>query len=187
MFFIIYSHHIETRQLTCRANSLTGFYMMGNIGRYWVKNNQWRSFASNFAGLKEAHAMVQSGTLTPCQTSTTELFEKAIFTTESSFIAVWQGSKYPVALILKKFLPDGTYVFKVNNRNTKTAIKITASLTLFWCLCCYLWTYFTSCSSVSIVNFEQANAGWAISASLWIVVLPCGNIKRIQNKYHTEI
>ena len=26
-------HHIETSQLICRANQLTGFYMMGNIGR----------------------------------------------------------------------------------------------------------------------------------------------------------
>ena len=26
-------HHIETSQLTCNANQLTGFYMMGKIGR----------------------------------------------------------------------------------------------------------------------------------------------------------
>ena len=26
-------HHIETSQLICTANHLTGFYMMGNIGR----------------------------------------------------------------------------------------------------------------------------------------------------------
>ena len=26
-------HHIETRQLICMANQLTGFYMMENIGR----------------------------------------------------------------------------------------------------------------------------------------------------------
>ena len=26
-------HHIETSQLICRANQLTGFYMMENIGR----------------------------------------------------------------------------------------------------------------------------------------------------------
>ena len=26
-------HHIETSQLTCNANQLTGFYMMENIGR----------------------------------------------------------------------------------------------------------------------------------------------------------
>ena len=30
--------HIETSQLICRANQLTGFYMMGNICRYWVKD-----------------------------------------------------------------------------------------------------------------------------------------------------
>ena len=27
-------YHIETSQLICDANQLTGFYMMGNIGRY---------------------------------------------------------------------------------------------------------------------------------------------------------
>ena len=27
------SHHIETNQVICIANQLTGFYMMGNIGR----------------------------------------------------------------------------------------------------------------------------------------------------------
>ena len=27
------THHIETSQLICIANLLTGFYMMGNIGR----------------------------------------------------------------------------------------------------------------------------------------------------------
>ena len=26
--------------------------------------------------------------------------------------------------------------------------------------CHLLWTYFTSCSSISIVNFEQVNTGW---------------------------
>ena len=29
-------HHIQTSQLICTANQLTGFYMMGNIGRQWV-------------------------------------------------------------------------------------------------------------------------------------------------------
>ena len=30
-------YHIETNKLICDANQLAGFYMMGNIGRYWVK------------------------------------------------------------------------------------------------------------------------------------------------------
>ena len=30
-------YHIETSELNYIANQLTGFYMMGNIGRYWVK------------------------------------------------------------------------------------------------------------------------------------------------------
>ena len=39
--------------------------------------------------------------------------------------------------------PVGNYMFKGNNRNTRTRYE-----------------YFTPCCSVSIVNFEQVNAGW---------------------------
>ena len=60
------------------------------------------------------------------------------------------------------------YMFKVNNRNTRTRCETYPKLKIkiperrqasFWCLYCYLRTYFTPCSSVSIVNFEQVNAG----------------------------
>ena len=46
-------------------------------------------------------------------------------------------------------------MFKFNSKDA-----ITTPLASFWCLHCYLQTYFTTCSSVSIVNFEQVNAGW---------------------------
>ena len=36
-------HHIETSQLICIANQLTGFYFMGNIGREWVDSDTNRS------------------------------------------------------------------------------------------------------------------------------------------------
>ena len=52
----------------------------------------------------------------------------------------------------------GNYMFKVNNRNTRTRCEICSKLTI-----CQLWTHFTPCSSVSIVNFEQVNAGWVNS------------------------
>ena len=35
-------HHIETSQLICSADQLTGFYMMGNTVRSWVK--LWSDF-----------------------------------------------------------------------------------------------------------------------------------------------
>ena len=47
-------------------------------------------------------------------------------------------------------------MFRVNNKNTRTT-----PLASFWYLYCSLWTYFTVCSSVSIADFEQVNAGWA--------------------------
>ena len=50
--------------------------------------------------------------------------------------------------------PAGKYLFKVNNRNTRTRTTPLAYFTL---------TYFTPCSSVSIVNFEQVNAGCDIA------------------------
>ena len=46
-------------------------------------------------------------------------------------------------------------MFKVNNKDTKTT-----PLVSFWCLYCWLLTYFLPCSSVSIVNFEKVNAYW---------------------------
>ena len=57
--------------------------------------------------------------------------------------------------------PAGIYLLKVNNRNTRTRCEICSKLTIntperrHW-----RRTYFTPCSSVSIVNFEQVNAGW---------------------------
>ena len=30
-------HRIETSQVICSANQLTGFYVTGKIDRYWVK------------------------------------------------------------------------------------------------------------------------------------------------------
>ena len=49
-------------------------------------------------------------------------------------------------------------MFKVNNKDIRTTL-----LASFWCLYCYLWTYFTPCSSVSFVDFEQINADWECS------------------------
>ena len=31
-------HHIETSWLICNANQMSGFYMMGNIGREWINS-----------------------------------------------------------------------------------------------------------------------------------------------------
>ena len=43
-------------------------------------------------------------------------------------------------------------MFKVNYKNTRT--------TSFWCFYCWLWTYFTLMSSISIVDFWQVNVSW---------------------------
>ena len=46
--------------------------------------------------------------------------------------------------------PVGNYMFKDNNRNTRTRCEICSKLTVKT----------PECSSVSIVNVEQVNTGW---------------------------
>ena len=61
-------------------------------------------------------------------------------------------------------------MFNVNNKDTRTM-----PLASFWYLYCSLWTYFYPCSTVSIVNFEQVNAGWGNWLALWVHLL--NNVK----------
>ena len=67
--------------------------------------------------------------------------------------------------------PASNFMFKLNNRNTRTKCEICSRLTIktperpsFWCLHCWLWTYFAPCSNVSIVNLEHAVLGWVTSS-----------------------
>ena len=53
-------------------------------------------------------------------------------------------------------------VFKVNNKDTRTT-----SVMLFY-LYCFLWTYFTFFSSVSIVDFELVNICWEWNKNMFI-------------------
>ena len=99
-----------------------------------------------------------------------------------------QGGKHTDAAIFSVSMskPAGKYMFKVDNRNTRTRCEICSKLAVktperrhshfippsvvfrgykmgmasFWCLYCWLWTYLTPFSNVFIVNFEQVNAGW---------------------------
>ena len=48
--------------------------------------------------------------------------------------------------------PAGNCMFKVKNRNTRARCEICSKLTIK--------TYVTPGFSVSIINFEQVNAGW---------------------------
>ena len=41
-------------------------------------------------------------------------------------------------------------MFKVNNKDTRMTL-----ISLFLCLCCKLWTFFTPCSGVCVVNVEH--------------------------------
>ena len=68
------------------------------------------------------------------------------------------------------YIPAGNYMFKVSNGNTRQRCEICSKLTIKPPKRCH-WRRFGGfivnfehishlCSSVSIVNFEQANAGW---------------------------
>ena len=50
-------------------------------------------------------------------------------------------------------------MFKANNKDIVTTSLLRTS---FWCLYYQLWTYFTTFSNVSIVDFEQVNASWEV-------------------------
>ena len=56
------------------------------------------------------------------------------------------------------------YLFKVNNRNPRARYEICSKLTIK-----------TPCSSVSIVNFEQVNAGW-VDAEIYLIFIEKINI-----------
>ena len=64
----------------------------------------------------------------------------------------------------KKLIPVGNYMFKVDNRNTRTRCEICSKLTMKTqerrhCSGVFI-VNFEHISSVSIVNFEQVNADW---------------------------
>ena len=70
-------------------------------------------------------------------------------------------------------------MFKVNNKDIKTT-----PMASFWCLYCKLWTYFTPCSSVSMVNFEHVNAG-RVNETDWIIAISIN--KETINNYFVVI
>ena len=91
----------------------------------------------------------------------------------------------------------GNYVFKVNNRNTKSRYEICSNLTIkitewrHWHRSgvFIVRTYFTPCFTVSLVNFEQLNAGLVISWSAYRLLKPVQCVKaasRNSNKKHAQ-
>ena len=59
--------------------------------------------------------------------------------------------------------------------HVKLTIKLTikTSLTLFWSPYCYIWTYSTSCYSISIADFDKLIACWGCCLLFWYFV-PAG-------------
>ena len=86
----------------------------------------------------------------------------------------WKSIKSSFRVKLKT---AGVYLFKVINRNTKTMCSICSklnnkdsratSMTSSWFLYCQLWTDFTLCFGVSIVDFGQVNSRWESTFDWW--------------------
>ena len=57
----------------------------------------------------------------------------------------------------RETLGKGVKYVQLNNKNTRTMPMMS-----FCCFHCYVWTYFTPCSNVSIVDFEQVNISWVL-------------------------
>ena len=56
--------------------------------------------------------------------------------------------------------PAGVYMLKANIRNNRRRCEICSKLKI-------LWTYFTPCFNVSIVNFEHVIAGWELTSNFF--------------------
>ena len=74
--------------------------------------------------------------------------ERSILTILNFQSKVFQSVRMVWCMLCSEILA-ANYMFKVNNINTRTRCEICSKLTIR--------TYFTPCSSVSIVNFEQVN------------------------------
>ena len=75
---------------------------------------------------------------------------RSFFTTPKLKKQITESRLFLTVVFLLFTTPASIYLFKVNNRNTRTRSEICSKL--------------TTCSSVSIVNFEQANAHWDTNA-----------------------
>ena len=73
------------------------------------------------------------------------------FTQYSFYWTEWSKAEFLV------FFPAGIYLLKVNNGNTGTRGEIGLKLTIKTSD-----TYFTPCSSVSMINFEHVIACWGL-------------------------
>ena len=104
---------------------------------------------------------------------------------EKKFL-VWETIEY----FSRGVISVGYCMFKVNNKNTKTRCKICSKLTTktpewrdwrrYGVSIINFWTCFTPCSSVSIVNFEQVNAGWdMMELFLTSVPIQCFYLSRL--------
>ena len=59
-------------------------------------------------------------------------------------------------------------MFRINNEDIRTT-----SISSFWYLYCYLWSYFIPFSSISIVHFEQVKVCWEVTFWMYWVQRYC--------------
>ena len=97
----------------------------------------------------------------------------AVFLEHVSFTtSVNESCCFAVNLQRVEFITASIYLLEVNNRNTRTSCEIYSKLTIktperpHWLRSgVFIVNFehnFSSCSSISIVNFEQVIAGWDV-------------------------
>ena len=79
-------------------------------------------------------------------------------------------------LLSQRTMSQGFFSSKFAQQNHPPLVRLPPvnhdSRASFWCLYCWLCTNFIICSSASIVNFEQVNAGWD---GTWKIMTFCKN------------
>ena len=74
---------------------------------------------------------------------------------------------------LSDLVPDGNYMFKVNNRSIRTRCEICSELTIktperrYW----HHWRHVSHLVLVFTVKFEQVNAGWQYQLRLFLLAI----------------
>ena len=69
---------------------------------------------------------------------------------------------HPIRYLLAQNQQEKHHGNGINIRHLRVTL-----MTSFWCLFCQLWIYFTHCSGVSLVHFEQVNAKWDCSSLIY--------------------
>ena len=85
------------------------------------------------------------------------LFDLTKFLKKATFFEEPLNPIFLIKRVFTRTLPTTKYILRVCNRNTRKRCEICLKLVIKTLLYCYLRTYFTPFTSISIVHFDQVN------------------------------